>query len=221
MKQSHEVEGSHFVSTCCLSSGPASLSTAHLERTLGRTRHGCLGPQPSKLCINMGSWLCCCYGDYARNRLEIMSMAMGGGRKRQDACRLQSWWVPCQEANYWMIPDLFFSHTQASNVRNWESLRLFLHLRAWATGCFVRGGQYLEARPLSPFIALHHPLFLLFLLWACLWTAVAGVILMKCDICRLWPPTKESELWNPMFYELQNKSWPAFIACSNCLSQVS
>lgn len=167
----------------------------------------------------MGSWLCCGFNGYARNRLEIMNVAMGGEWKRQDACRLQGWWILCQEANYWMIPDLlFFSHTQASIVWNWESLQLFLHPRTWTTGCFVRGSQYLQARPLSPFIAPHHPLFLL---WACLWTAVAGVILIKCDICRLWPLTKESELWNPMVYELQNKSWPAFIACSNCLSQVS
>lgn len=58
-------------------------------------------------------------------------------------------------------------------------------------------------------------------LWTCLWTTVAEMILTKCDICRLWPPTKESELWYPNFYRLQNISWPAFIACTDSLSHIS
>lgn len=50
---------------------------------------------------------------------------------------------------------------------------------------------------------------------------LAEVILRRCDICGLWPPTEESELHYPTFYRLQNKSWPACMACIHHSNQGS
>ena len=99
-----------------------------------------------------------------------------------------------------------------------EIPRLLLHPRTW--GSISPNTLQISIKRPAPFP--HDPIASPSLsFWTDMWTAVAEVILMKCDICRLWTPTKESEPLYPTFYRLQNISWPAFTACTNSLCQVS
>lgn len=103
-------------------------------------------------------------------------------------------------------------------IRVKEISGLLSHPRTW--GSVVPNALQISTKRLTP--SPHDPIASLSLsLWTGMRTIAAEVILMKCDICRVWPPTKESEIQYPTFHRLQNISWPAFIACTNSSSQVS
>ena len=152
------------------------------------------------------------------------------GRLREDGLLSSKFSFWCRRRNQWMIFGLLFfsftphskSHLQFSLehlvIRVKAILRLLLHPRTW--GSIAPNTLHISIKRPAPFP--HDPIASPSLcLWTDMWTAVAEVILMKCDICRLWPPTKESEPRYPTFYRLQNISWPAFTACTNRLCQVS